>query len=82
MAQAEKVIIYTSPGWGACHTAKEFLSDNGIQLEERDVGNPNIMQEMVEKYKVRSIPVIAIGDEVVVGWGQEEQEKVKSLLNL
>lgn len=40
------------------------------------------MQEMVEKYKVRSIPVIAIGDEVVVGWGQEEQEKVKSLLNL
>lgn len=36
----------------------------------------------MEKYKVRSVPVIVIGDEVVVGWGEEDQEKVKSLLNL
>lgn len=40
------------------------------------------MQEMVEKYKVRSIPVIVIGDEVVIGWGEEEQSKTKQLLNL
>lgn len=40
------------------------------------------MQEMVEKYKARSVPVIVIGDEYVVGWGEEEQAKVKSLLNI
>lgn len=40
------------------------------------------MSEMVEKYQVRSVPVIVIGDEVIIGWGEEEQEKVKNLLNL
>lgn len=82
MAQTEKVIIYTSPGWGACHRAKEFLSDSGIQLEERDASNPDIGKELVDTYGAQSVPVIVIGEEVIMGWGPDDQEKVKSLLNL
>lgn len=79
---AQKVVVYTFPQWGSCHRAKEFLSENGVEVEAKDAGNPKIFQEMVEKYQVRSVPIIVIGDEFVVGWGEEEQAKVKSLLNL
>ncbi len=46
-----------------------FLSERGIEFEERDVASdPSAVQDLVEKYKSHSTPTLLIGDEVMIGF--------------
>jgi len=63
------VKVYTLPTWPHCKTAKEYLSQKGITYQEFDVGrNKEAAKEMIRLSSARSVPVIVIGNEVIVGF--------------
>ncbi len=76
----KQVIIYSTPTCHYCQAAKEFLADNNIQYTEHDVATDTEKRdEMVEKTGQMGVPVIEIGDEVMVGY---DEDKLKELLGL
>ena len=66
----EKVIkVYSLSTWPHCKTAKEYLSQKGMAYEEFDVGrDKEAAAEMIKISGARSVPVIAIGEEVIIGF--------------
>ena len=63
------VKVYTLPTWPHCKTAKEYLSQKSITYQEFDVGkNKEAAKEMIRLSSARSVPVIVIGNEVIVGF--------------
>ncbi len=56
--------------------AKEFLSVKGISFEEIDVSaNVQGRKEMIDKSGQMAVPVVAIDDEIVVGFDQAKLEQ-------
>ena len=63
------VKVYTLPTWPHCKTAKEYLSQKGITYQEFDVGkDKEAAKEMMRLSNARSVPVILVGKEVIVGF--------------
>lgn len=77
---AKKVEIYTTPTCVYCIAAKKFFNENKVGYEEHNVAaNPDKRKEMIEKTGQMGVPVIVIGDDIVVGFNQA---KVKELLRM
>ncbi len=75
-----KVIIYSTPTCHFCHAAKEFMDANSIAYEDNDVASDaDKRAEMVEKTGQMGVPVIVIGEEIMVGF---DEGKMKELLGL
>lgn len=76
----KEVTIYSTPTCHFCHAAKDFMNDNEIKFNDVDVStDADKRQEMIEITGQMGVPVIRIGDDVVVGF---DEEKVKELLEL
>jgi glutaredoxin len=76
----KKVIVYSAEWCPWCHKAIDFLKENKIEHEVRDVGqNPDYAKEVQEKSGQTGIPVILIDDEVIIGFNQP---KLKEALGL
>lgn len=74
------VTIYTTPTCHFCHAAKEFFTANNVNFTDFDVaGDMEKRQEMIEMTGQMGVPVIKIGDDVVVGF---DEGKVKELLGV
>ena len=74
----KNVVIYTTPTWPYCHRAKEYLSQKGISFTEHNVAaDREKAKEMIQKSKQMGVPVVIVGDEVMVGFNQA---KLDSLL--
>jgi len=72
--------IYTTPLCPYCHMAKDYFSRQKIKFEEIDVSqNQDAAKEMVElcmsKGGQMGVPVIRIGDKIIVGFDRSEVEK-------
>ena len=75
----KKVTIYSTPTCAYCHAAKEFFTEQGVKYEEVDVaGDPAKAQEMVEKSGQMGVPVIEIGENIVVGFNKAQIEELLS----
>ena len=60
--------------------AKEFFQKNNVPYQEFDVGKDLAKrQEMIEKSEQMGVPVILIGDDLVVGFNKP---KLQELLNI
>jgi len=60
--------------------AKEFFQKNNVQYQEFDVGKDLAKrQEMIEKSGQMGVPVIMVGDDMIVGFNES---KLKGLLGL
>ena len=80
MEDQKTVVIYLTQTCPWCHRAKEYLSQKGITYTEVDVGKDREKaREMITKSGQMGVPVITIGDTVVVGFNQG---KIDELLNL
>jgi glutaredoxin-like YruB-family protein len=67
----KKVIIYSTPTCHYCNVAKDYFTDNQIDYTEHNVAeNPVARTEMVQLTGQLGVPVIKIGDEVVVGFSE------------
>jgi len=76
----KNVTIYSTPTCHFCQMAKEFFKKNNIEFTDYNVmEDPLKRQEMVEKSGQMGVPVIFIGEEMVVGF---DENKVRGLLGV
>jgi len=76
----KKVTIYSTPTCHFCHLAKDFFNEKGVKYEEFDVAvNLEKRKEMMDKSGQMGVPVIAIDNDIVVGF---DEERVAGLLGL
>lgn len=74
------VQIYSTPSCHFCHAAKDFFTANNVEFTDYDVAaDVDKRQEMIEMTGQMGVPVIRIGDDVVVGF---DEAKVKELLSI
>lgn len=67
-----QVTIYSTPTCHFCHAAKEFLNENKVSYTEHDVASDlEKRSEMIEKSGQMGVPVIVIGDEIIVGFDED-----------
>lgn len=75
---AKEVTIYSTPVCHYCQAAKEYFKEHNVEYTEHDVaGDADKRQEMIEMTGQMGVPVIRIGDDVVIGF---DQAKVEELL--
>jgi len=74
------VTIYSTPVCHFCHAAKDFFKANDVKYTEHDVATDlEKRQEMIDLTSQMGVPVIQIGDDIVIGF---DEGKVKELLSL
>lgn len=67
-----KVEIFSTPSCHFCNDAKAYFKEKGISfLEINTVGNPEAISELRKISGGMAVPVIKVGDKVIVGWDQE-----------
>lgn len=75
-----KVTIYTTPSCAYCKMAKKFFEENDVEYTEKDVvDDEDARQEAVDKSGQMGVPVIEVGDDVIVGF---DKGKLSNLLDL
>jgi glutaredoxin-like YruB-family protein len=76
----KQVTIYTTPTCHFCHMSKEFFKENGVAYVEHDVANDPVQrQEMIDKSGQMGVPVIFVGDEMVIGF---DKRRLTELLGI
>ena len=76
----KNVTIYSTPSCHFCHLAKEFFKEKNITYAEYDVaGDVEKRKEMIEKSGQMGVPVIFIGEEMIIGY---DKPKIVQLLGL
>ncbi len=69
--QTKPVTIYSTPSCHFCHMAKEFFKEKNIAFTDYDVaGNAEKRQEMLDKSGQLGVPVIFIGEEMIIGFNK------------
>lgn len=67
----KQVTIYSTPTCHFCHAAKDFFSENKVAFTDVNVAvDLDRRKEMIEKSGQMGVPVITIGDQVIVGFDQ------------
>lgn len=76
----QQVTIYSTPVCHFCQAAKEFFKEHNVNYEDINVAeDAEARQTMIEMTGQMGVPVIKIGDDVVVGF---DEAKVKELLKM
>lgn len=74
------VTIYSTPVCHFCQAAKEFFKENDVEYVENDVAaDAEKRQEMIDLTGQMGVPVIKVGDDVIIGF---DEPKLKELLKL
>ncbi|MBI4068502.1 glutaredoxin family protein [Candidatus Kaiserbacteria bacterium] len=69
---AKQVTIYSTPTCHFCHMAKEFFGEHKIKFTDYDVSTDMAKRnEMIEKSGQMGVPVIFVGDELIVGYDED-----------
>jgi len=67
------VTIYSTPTCHFCQIAKDFLKEKGINFTEFDVAHDlERRQEMIQKSGQMGVPVIFVGEEMIIGFDREK----------
>jgi len=68
-APGKEIIVYSAEWCPWCHKAIDYFAEKKISIEVRDVSkNPDYAKEVVEKSGQTGIPVITIGNDVIIGF--------------
>lgn len=69
----KSVTIYSTPTCHFCQMAKEFFTANNVSYTEHNVASDmEKRQEMIDKSGQMGVPVIVIGDELIVGFDKQK----------
>ncbi len=70
------VVLYATETCPYCHMAREYLKGLSVGFEEKDVGKDQAAaDEMVQKSGQIGVPVIEVGDLVIVGFDRGTLDK-------
>lgn len=78
----EKVRVYSTPGCPFCKMTKEFLSQKGVEFTDYDVTKDRDALQEMRKITggARSVPVIAVCNEVMIGFDPGRLEQALNCL--
>jgi glutaredoxin 3 len=77
---AATVTIYSTPVCHFCHAAKDFFKEKNVEFTDYDVASDaEKRQEMIDLTGQMGVPVIKIGDDIVIGF---DEPKIKELLSI
>jgi len=80
MDNQKPVTIYSTPTCHFCQAAKAFFAEKGVEYTNYDVSvELDKRQEMIDTTGQMGVPVIRIGDDVVIGF---DKPKITSLLGI
>lgn len=74
-----EVIVYSTTGCPYCERVKSYLSEHGIQFEERNVSTNKQYFDEVRERKIFGLPATFINGKLVLGF---QEKKFKQLLGL
>ncbi len=75
--ETKKVEIYSTATCHFCHLAKDWLTEKGIPFTDYNVGeNVEKRKEMMEMTGQLGVPVIKVGNEVMIGFNPEQLAKI------
>lgn len=75
-----ETIIYSTPVCGYCQQAKDYFTKHNVPYTEYDVASDTEKrQEMIDISGQMGVPVIRIGDDVVVGFDEQHLAKLLKL---
>lgn len=67
------VTIYTTPTCHFCQMSKEFFKENNVAYTEYNVAaDMEKRQEMIDKSGQMGVPVIFIGDDMIIGFDKRQ----------
>lgn len=76
----KNVTIYTTNTCGYCKMAKDFFVSKGVSYIEYNVGTDlERRKEMIEKSGQMGVPVIFVGEEIIVGF---DKSRLSNLLGI
>lgn len=76
----KNITIYSTPTCHFCHMAKDFFKEKNIAFTEYDVAaDMEKRSELIDKSGQMGVPVIIIGDDLVVGFNKP---KIAELLGI
>lgn len=76
----KNVTIYSTPTCHFCHMAKDFFNEQKVAFTDYDVATDlEKRKEMMERSGQMGVPVIFIGDDMVIGF---DKAKIGELLGL
>ena len=80
MSAQAKVTIYSTPTCHFCHAAKDFFTAHNVKFTDYNVGTDLAKRkEMIEKSGQMGVPVIVVGDELIVGF---DEAQLRTLLKI
>ena len=80
-----KIKIYTLSTCSHCRNAKKFLNENNVPYEATDVdmlegaARAAVIEEVKKINSRCTFPTIAVGDQVIVGFNENELRKALEL---
>ena len=76
----KSITIYSTPTCHFCQMTKDFLKEKGIAYTEYDVARDlEKRQEMIQKSGQMGVPVIFVGNDMIIGF---DQERLSSLIGI
>lgn len=80
--ETKKVEIFSTETCHFCHMAKDWLTAKGIPYVDYNVGSDvEKRKEMMEMTGQLGVPVIKIGDEVMIGFNPDQMAKILEVAN-
>ena len=77
MTTDRSVIVYSTPTCGPCKAAKAFLASKGVAFQEVNVAEDLEGREaLIRQTGQLAVPVIVVGDEVVLGFNRPRLAEV------
>lgn len=71
-----KVKVYSTPTCPYCTKVKEFLKEHKIEYDEINVAeDKEAAEKMVEKSGQMGVPVIEVGNTIIVGFDRDALKK-------
>ena len=73
----KNVTIYSTPTCHFCHAAKDFFTANNVAFQDFNVATDlEKRKEMVDMTGQMGVPVIRIGDDVIVGFDEAKRKEL------
>jgi len=77
VASDRSVVVYSTPTCGPCKAAKAFLASKGVAFQEVNVAEDLEGREaLIRQTGQLAVPVIVVGDEVVLGFNRPRLAEV------
>ena len=76
----KNITIYSTPTCHFCHMAKDFLTEHNVAFADYDVSKDlEKRTEMIDKSGQMGVPVIYVGDQLIVGFDKEKLSQLAGI---